>query len=150
MAADEQTKLGTEMENGNKNIKHAGVVEEVTREKIYIRIVVASQCAACHAKGFCSIADVAEKRVEIPNSGQSVHAGDNVQVVLQSSQGLAAVWWMYTLPLLLLVSILLFLLDQNMSEIYSALFALGVVAVYYGVLWFFRSKFKKNTIFALQ
>ncbi len=133
-----------------KNISHAGIVEQVTPDTIFVRIVVASQCAACHAKGLCSLADVAEKQIEIPNRGQYVKKGDEVTVVLQSGLGIAAVWWAYTFPLLLLLSILLFLHDKNWSEIYSALCALGTVAGYYGILWFFRGKFKKKYTFAID
>ncbi len=112
-------------------------------------MVVASQCAACHAKGFCSISDVAEKRIEIPNRGQAVEEGEEVTVALLAGLGLKAVWWAYVFPLLLLLIILLLLHSQNIPELYSGLAAVAAIALYYGVVWLFRNKFKRKYTFEL-
>ena len=133
-----------------KDISHSGIVEEITPENIVVQIAVKSQCAACHTKGFCSISDATDKKIEIANDGQNLQIGDEVNVVLQSGLGLSAVWWAYIFPLILLLIVLLVLSNQNFSDLYSGLFAIAIIAIYYGILRFFKDKFKRKYVFKIE
>ncbi len=48
-----------------ENISHPGIIEEVSKDKVFVKILSMSACSACHAKGMCSVAEVAEKIVEV-------------------------------------------------------------------------------------
>jgi sigma-E factor negative regulatory protein RseC len=136
------------MTNTAPLITHAGIVGRITASQIEVHINVSGQCTACRVKGFCSMADVAEKKIEITNTGQDMKPGEKVNVVLRQSLGLMAVWWAYLFPLLLLLIILLLL--QTLPDLYSGAAALGSVAIYYGVLYGFKEKFKKKYIFEIE
>ena len=131
-------------------IKHRGIVEQVTPERIIVRIQVADACAACHAKGFCSISGAAEKQVDVPNRGQAVAAGEEVHVTLRSSAGWSAVGWAYVLPLAVLLTVLLSLQWLPLTDAYSGAAAVGGVALYYGALYAFRKKWKKKYVFDME
>jgi sigma-E factor negative regulatory protein RseC len=128
-------------------IKHPGRVEQITSDNIVVRIQVTDACAACHVKGVCGISGAVEKRVEIPHCGQAVGVGEEVHVILRPSSGLSAVGWAYVCPLALLLAILLLLPDAPFSDLYRAAAAVGGVALYYGILYAFREKWKKKYVF---
>lgn len=130
-------------------IKHRGIVEQVTPECIIVRIQVADACAACHAKSFCSISGMAEKRMGILPAVQ-VAPGEEVNVMLRSSAGWSAVGWAYVLPLAVLLAILVSLQWLSFSEVYSGAAAVGGVALYYGALYAFRKKWKKKYVFEIE
>lgn len=131
-------------------IRHRGIVEQVTPEHIIVRIPVTEACTACHAKGFCSISGTAGKRVDVPNRGQAVAVGEEVNVTLRQSSGWAAVGWAYVLPLAVLLAILLSLQWLPLSDAYSGAAAVGGVALYYGALYAFRKKWKKKYVFDME
>jgi sigma-E factor negative regulatory protein RseC len=131
-------------------IKHRGIVEQVTPECIIVRIQVADACAACHAKSFCSISGMAEKRMGILSRGQAVTPGEEVNVTLRSSAGWSAVGWAYVLPLAVLLVILISLQWLPLADIYSGAAAAGGVALYYGALYAFRKKWKKKYVFEIE
>ncbi|MDR2802435.1 MAG: SoxR reducing system RseC family protein [Prevotellaceae bacterium] len=131
-------------------IKHRGIVERISSGSITVRIQVTEACAACHAKGFCSISGIAEKRMEIPNTGQAAALGEEVNVTLRQSSGLSAVGWAYVLPLAVLLVILVFLQWLPLADLYSGAAAVGGVALYYGALYGFRKKWKKKYIFEIE
>jgi len=45
-------------------IIHPGIIERISGEKVFVRILSQSACSACHAKGACSVADAEEKIIE--------------------------------------------------------------------------------------
>jgi sigma-E factor negative regulatory protein RseC len=131
-------------------IKHRGTVERITPSIIEIGICATTACVACHAKGFCGISGVSEKVVEIPNTGQTVALGEEVDVTLRQSLGLSAVWWAYVLPAGLLITIVLFLQPFLPSDAHSGAAAVGGVALYYGGLYGFRKKLKRKYVFEIE
>jgi sigma-E factor negative regulatory protein RseC len=131
-------------------ITHSGTVGSITPATIEVHVYIASSCAACHAKGFCSVADGAEKTMEIVNNGQDVKPGERVRLVLRQRLGLTAVWWGYLLPLCLLLIILLLLQNQNRPDIYGGGAAVGGVVLYYSILRCFKKQLKKKYVFEIE
>ena len=75
-----------------KTVSHKGVVVAVDGNKIKVQIESVSACAACHAKGMCTLRDKEDKLIDIECSkavGKKV--GDVVTVVVAQQRGMQAV-----------------------------------------------------------
>ena len=132
-------------------ITHRGRIVSITPEFTTVEIVSESACAACHARGLCSLGDSKVKQVEVPTRGWDNYAvGQEVSVVLRATMGHKAVWLAYGVPLLVLVAALLGILSAGGSELVAGLGAIGAVAVYYGVIWLLRDRLRKEYVFNIK
>ena len=132
-------------------ITHRGRIVSITPEFTTVEIVSESACAACHAKGLCSLGDSKVKQVEVPTRGwDNYTVGQEVSVVLRATMGHKAVWLAYGVPLLVLVAALLGILSAGGSELVAGLGAIGAVAVYYGVIWLLRDRLRKEYVFNIK
>ncbi len=132
-------------------ITHRGRIVSITPEYTTVEIVSESACAACHAKGLCSLGDSKIKQVEVPTRGwDNYTVGQEVSVVLRATMGHKAVWLAYVVPLLVLVAALLGILSAGGSELAAGLGAIGAVAAYYGVIWLLRDRLRKEYVFNIK
>ncbi|MDR3132470.1 MAG: SoxR reducing system RseC family protein [Prevotellaceae bacterium] len=131
-------------------IKHRGRVERITPGSIAVRMLVVEACAVCRAKSFCSVSGVAEKYVDIPNTGQAVQLGEEVNVTLRPSAGLSAMGWAYVFPMAILLSILILLQRLPLADLVGGAAAVGGVALYYGALYVFRKRWKRKYVFEIE
>ena len=137
--------------SSSSEISHRGRIVSVTPEQTVVQIVSESACAACHAKGLCSLGDAKVKEISLPTRGWDNYApGDEVSVVLRASMGHKAVWLAYVVPLLVLVAALLGTLAAGGSELLAGLAAIGAVGLYYGVIWLLRDRLRKDYIFNIK
>ena len=135
----------------SSEISHRGRIVSVTPEVTKVQIVSESACAACHAKGLCSLGDSKVKEIELPTRGwDNWQAGDEVSVVLRASMGHKAVWLAYVVPLILMVAALLGTLAAGGSELLAGLVAIGVLALYYLGLWLLRGRLRNEYIFNIK
>ena len=127
---------------------------EISEQYISVEIVNKSACAACHAKGVCAASDEKIKVIEVPLSidtlAEDYKVGDMVNVVMKGSLGLKAIWLAYVVPLLVLMASILVLSLLHLHEAAVGLVSVGVVALYYIVLFFFRNKLSKIFTFYIQ
>lgn len=143
--------LYQEAMNSNSDISHKGRILSITPEFTSVEIISESACGSCHARGLCGLGDSKTKVVEVPTRGwDSYEVGDEVDVTLRASMGHKAVWLAYVLPLLVLVCALLILTVAGVQELYAGLGGLGAVAVWYLVLWLFRSRLKNEYVFNIN
>ena len=132
-------------------ISHRGRIVSITPEVTTVEIVSESACAACHAKGLCSLGDSKVKQVELPTRGwDNYTVGQEVSVVLRATMGHKAVWLAYVVPLIILVAVLLGILSAGGSELSAGLGAIGAVALYYGVIWLLRERLRKDYVFNIK
>ena len=132
-------------------ISHRGRIVSITPEFTTVEIVSESACAACHARGLCSLGDSKVKQVEVPTRGwDNYTVGQEVSVVLRATMGHKAVWLAYVVPLLVMVAALLGILSAGGSELLAGLGAIGAVAVYYGVIWLLRDRLRKEYVFNIK
>jgi sigma-E factor negative regulatory protein RseC len=131
-------------------ITHRGVVERITPASIEVGIRTEVFCGACRARGFCGLAGTPGKMLEIPNLGQAVAQGEEVNVSLRQRFGLWAVWWAYVLPLALVTAILVGCQQLHFSELSGGAAAVGAMAAYYGLLFRFKDRFKKKYVFEIE
>lgn len=137
--------------SSNSEISHRGRIVSITPEVTTVEIVSESACAACHAKGLCSLGDSSVKQVELPTRGwDNYTVGQEVSVVLRASMGHKAVWLAYVVPLVLMVAALLGTLSAGGAELLAGIVAIGAVALYYGVIWLLRDRLKSEYIFNIK
>ncbi|MBQ6725491.1 MAG: SoxR reducing system RseC family protein [Bacteroidales bacterium] len=132
--------------------EHKGIVIEVTDDTVMVRIESVSACAACHAKGLCSMSDKTDKIIEVKRSTlkREHQVGDEVTVVASSGKGLLAVVFAYITPALVAVAAIAVMLSVGANELVSSLVAIALVAVYYFVLYLFRSKLNRTFAFGIK
>jgi Positive regulator of sigma E activity len=137
--------------SSSSEISHRGRIVSITPERTTVQIVSESACAACHARGLCSLGDSKVKEVELPTRGwDNYQVGDEVSVVLRASMGHKAVWLAYVLPLVVMVAALLGTLAAGGSELLAGGVAIGAVALWYLVLWLLCSRLRNEYIFNIK
>ena len=137
--------------SSSSEISHRGRIVAITPEVTTVEIVSESACAACHARGLCSLGDSTVKQVELPTRGwDNYSVGQEVNVVLRASMGHKAVWLAYVIPLLIMVAALLGALAAGGSELLAGLLAIVAIALYYLVIWLLRGRLRNEYIFNIQ
>ena len=137
--------------SSSSEISHRGRIVAITPEITTVEIVSESACAACHARGLCSLGDSTVKQVELPTRGwDNYSVGQEVNVVLRASMGHKAVWLAYVIPLLVMVAVLLGTLSAGGSELFAGLCAIGAIALYYLVIWLLRGRLRNEYIFNIK
>lgn len=135
-------------------VEHEGKIVEISERFISVEIVNKSACAACHAKGVCAASDEKIKFIEVPLSidtlAEEYSVGDTVNVVMKGSLGLKAIWLAYAVPLIVLMASILVFSLFHLHEALVGLLSVGVVAVYYIVLFLFRNRLSKIFTFYIQ
>lgn len=132
-------------------VKHQGVISEINSESISVSIVAQSACAECHAKGFCTAADMQEKFIDVRNTGKVDQVvGDVVTVVMQRKLGNKAVLYGYFLPFVLLMATLVLSLSYFDDEGLAGLASLGILIPYYAMLYLFKDRLKAKFEFQIE
>ncbi len=131
-------------------IEHRGTIKKIFSDKVIVQIEQVSACAGCHAKQACTIADKADKIIEIATSGNGFEENEVVNIQGKNSLGLLAVWYAFVLPLLFLFVVLFLSFHFFQNEGIASLAALGILIVYYITLYIFRDKLKRKFIFEIH
>ena len=133
------------------NITHPGIVEEITGDSIFVKILAMSACSSCHAKGMCSVAEIEEKVVEVGiERKKDIKEGQEVTVSMRKSQGGKAVFLGYIMPFLLLIGVLLVVLNLSGNEGLAGLSAIIILIPYYWLLYIFRDRLKRTFSFRIE
>ncbi len=132
-----------------KTVSHKGVVVAVDGNKIKVQIESVSACAACHAKGMCTLSDKEDKLIDIetPKAGDK-KVGDVVTVVVSRQRGMQAVLLAYILPAIVVILSLVGLLNI-VAEPVAIILSLLSLAVYYTILYLFRNKISSKFVMTL-
>jgi sigma-E factor negative regulatory protein RseC len=132
-------------------LKHHGYVQKIEKERYFISISAQSACSSCHSRGSCSVGGTQEKTIEVPRqAGQEFLEGDVVEVLMKKSMGPIAVVWGYIIPFLLLIFALIIFINLLNSEGLAGILAIGILAVYYLILYVFKNKFQKAFQFSIR
>jgi sigma-E factor negative regulatory protein RseC len=132
-------------------VSHRGIITEIEPDVIRVCITAESACAACHAKGFCTIADQKEKVIEVRNrKPNNYKIGDSVQVTMKKVTGLKAVLYGYFLPFIILMITLLIIFEITKDQAIAGLSALFILIPYYFALYMLREKLKSDFEFELR
>ncbi|MBR5776972.1 MAG: SoxR reducing system RseC family protein [Bacteroidales bacterium] len=124
----------------SKIVSHSGVVVKADGNKVCVKIESMSACAACHAKGMCTLSDKEDKIIDVEVDGNKTYnVGDNVVVCVAQKRGLQAVLLAYVVPAVLVVVALVMFLNV-VAEPLAIIFSLLTLALYYCVLYVFRKQ----------
>ena len=124
-----------------EEIRHSGIVKEITPSTIVVEIEGKSACSQCHAKGACAASESKIKRKDVRRTPNvEVEVGERVEVVLKASLGLKAVFISYVLPLIILLILLLTLPNMGVSELFTGLISLLAVGGYFVVIYLLRKR----------
>ena len=121
------------------NIEHDGIVQKSDINSVIVRISSETACTGCHAAGSCNMSGIEEKIVEVQGS-YNVSPGDNVTILMKKSMGYKALFLGYILPFILLVLTLVILLSISLPEGTAGLLSLGMLGIYYLLLYLSRSR----------
>ena len=128
-----------------EHISHPGVVVGINDKDIEIEILSSSMCGSCGIKSACGMSEMQEKRVTVPKpADKEFIVGQPVKIIMNASQGNKAALFAYFIPAFLLVAIIVILSNLSIKEWLAALVGIGVIAVYYLVLYFFKEKLKSE------
>lgn len=128
-----------------EHVSHPGVVVGVNDKDLDIEILSSSMCGSCGIKSACGMSEMQEKRVTVPKpADKEFIVGQLVKIIMNTSQGNKAALFAYFIPAFLLVAIIVILSNLSVKEWLAALIGVGVIAVYYVVLSFFKDKLKSE------
>jgi len=134
----------------NRQIEHTGIISRIDKTHIQVLIIQESACSGCHANSACSVADMAEKIIEVESTDVTLKVGDKVVLYGQSSMGLLAVLLAFILPFLIILLTLFILRFYVASEAISGIISLTTLIPYYIILSFFRKKMKSKFQFNIS
>ena len=135
--------------NMNKDIRHSGVVEDVTAELTRVRIVQSSACASCKVASRCHASESKEKTVDVLGDYTGLcDVGDSV--VASQRAGMFAVTLSSVVPLALVMVVLAVVLALTGSEPVAAMSALLSLIPYYILLYFLRDKISSRLTFRIE
>ncbi len=130
---------------------HQGVVVSSTPQMISVQVVTQAACTSCDAKSACNFIEMEKRIIEVPNkTGQDISPGSHVVVAISQTLGLKAVLLVYLAPFLLVVLGLFTLTAVTGSELISGLFSLALLLPYYGILFLFKNRLKKEFRFEIR
>ena len=133
----------------SKTVSHKGVVVAVDGRRLKVQIESVSACAACHAKGMCTLSDKEEKLIDIESpAAVDKKVGDVVTVVVTEQRGMQAVVLAYILPAIVVILSLVGLL-KIVSEPVAIILSLLSLAVYYILLYLFRNRISSKFVMTL-
>lgn len=127
------------------------VIVSLKGELARVQFVNESACASCHAKSACGAADTKLYEVDaLLPQGETFAVGEEVRVTVHNQQGYYAIFLGYVLPFLLLLLALILSYGLGASEGLMALSMLGIVALYYVVLYLLRSRVSRRFSFTIS
>ena len=137
-----------------ERVEHEGIIREISEDYITVEIVNKSACAACHARGFCVAGEEETRYVDVPYSIDTLveeyNVGDKVNLVLNQSLGVSAVFISYAIPLVILILFLLILSNTGLNELAVGLLSLAGVGVYYFFVYLFRNRLERIFTFSIE
>ena len=125
------------------HVSHPGVVVGIDDKNLDIEILSSSMCGSCGIKSACGMSEMQEKRITVPKpEDREFIVGQPVSITMSTRQGNKAALFAYFIPAFLLVAIIIILSNLSVKEWLAALAGIGVIAVYYGVLYFFKDQLR--------
>lgn len=131
--------------------RHEGVVESVDGNMVRVRILQASACSGCRVKSLCKVSESKEKLIDVECGDASRFAvAQKVNVVGTTGQGMRAVMLAFTLPLVLLLTVVIGCSALGFSDGTAAVCALAVLVPYYIVLFLMRDRLNRRFRFRIE
>ena len=134
-----------------QRVSHAGVIDSLQEDRIKVRIVQTSACAACKVASHCNAAESKVKMVEVVGCNTTKYStGQEVMVWASKNVANKALVLGFGLPFLLMIAVLVIVLRIADNEGVAALAALGSLVPYYLLLWWCRDKIQRDISFHIE
>lgn len=134
-----------------EHITKSAIITDIKEEDIVLKISSCSACHTCSAKGFCSMSETKDKFLTIKNDNTlSYHIGEEVNLEINSSQGLKSVFYGYGLPLILLLFVVFFVNAIFKNDIYSGISGIIILIPYYFGLFLLKDRLKSDFKFKIS
>jgi sigma-E factor negative regulatory protein RseC len=136
-----------------KLLEHKGVVSDIGEKLVEVEFVTESACSECKAKGLCGEeeGDGNGRFVTVYEPmAQYFVVGEEVIIGVSETTGMKAAMWLYIIPLLILLGGLVITSQLGWDDLTAGLSSLGVMCLYYVVLWFFRRRIEKEIVFKVR
>lgn len=131
----------------NEELTEEGIVKESKNGIATIVISNSDQCEECTAKLYCKPGNSNERRLVVKDPF-GVKTGDKVKVSIKGNKILSASFLLYGIPLVLLLGGLLIGMNifSTNKEIFSTLFSIVLVSVYFSGLYIYskRNKYRDS------
>jgi sigma-E factor negative regulatory protein RseC len=120
-----------------------GIVKEAKDGIAIISIQDSDNCHECTAKIYCKPRNSNGRNLTVRDP-YGVHPGDKVRVVIKGSKILSASFKLYGIPLIILLAGIFIGLEMFYinKELYSSLFAIGLVTIYLLIMLHYTKKEK--------
>ena len=125
-----------------EGIKHQGYISNITSDFITVSLKGNINCEGCKAQSACGVSDSNDKEIEIINNNHSFQLNESVNVVLEKSLGLKAVFWAYVFPFILIMASLI-ITSNFLKEWIAGLVSLFMLIPYYFTLYVLKNSFQK-------
>jgi sigma-E factor negative regulatory protein RseC len=134
-----------------KLLEHSGVVSEVGEKMVEVEFVTESACGDCKARGLCGV-DEGDRRFVTVWEPQAEHfvVGERVMIGVSEVMGMKAAVYAYIVPFFILLGGLLLTTHLGWGEVAAGLSSLGVMCLYYVVLWLMRGRIEKEIVFKIR
>ena len=135
----------------NGTEQRPGVVTAISPDIVTVQIQQQSACSGCHARDLCVSSERREHQLQLKTYGQHFSIGEQVIVVARRSVGRLAVLLAFVLPLLLII--LTLSIAQTflaLSEATAVLVAIGLLSLYYLVLYTQRHRLEGRLVLMVE
>jgi len=126
------------------SITHEGVIENISDNKLFIRLSRLPACADCHAKGICSVPDSADGEVMVADEETGIVQGDHVVVSITRSHAYRALLLGYVLPFVLVLTTMILFTAFQVKEWIAALISLSILIPYYLIIRQFSDRIDRS------
>ena len=132
-------------------IEHKGTVALVGRNFVRVDIEVMEACGSCASRKACAMGMSDKREITVYTEQAERYAiGEVVNVSVRQSMGAVAVVLCYVAPLVVLVAALGVASAVGISEGLSAVISLGMIALYYAIIYLLRNRISKKMIFTID
>lgn len=135
----------------SKHITHEGIVLDVFPGSVDVSVVTNSACGSCKMKKACGMDESDEKIITVfTEHAEHYRVGETVEVSMKQAMGYKALAIVYLIPILVVMVILALLIQNGMPEIIAGCISLGVLALYYLVIYLFRNRIEQEVRFDIR
>jgi len=134
-----------------EQIEHKGTVAFVGRDVVLVNIEVMEACGSCASRKACAMGQGTTREVLVSTpDAEKYSVGEVVNLSVKQTAGVAAVFFCYVLPLIVMLATLVIMVSLGFLEGTSALVALASAATYYLLLWVFQKHISRKIVFTIN
>jgi positive regulator of sigma E activity len=134
----------------NQEIRHEGMIEQVTETCYLIKIERATSCQNCTAKSYCNLSDKNDLLSIPKETSQYYQAGDKITVIASKQKSWIALLLGYLFPFIILISGILIAAATGLPQGISGIIGIASLLLYYLIFALFRKKIDRQFTFKIE